>query len=87
VNIFKPGRFSVTLFEAKPSLLGDSELSFIELAKEAKATMIRSAKMEKIKGYRRVDRIVHEFDGYDVVFRYYEREGWEGCAPRLGEID
>jgi len=29
---------------------------------------------EKIKGYRRVDRIVHDFDGYDLVFRYYERE-------------
>ena len=87
VNIFKPGRFSVTLFEAKANLIdlsltGDSALE----TKVSHSGAVRSAKMEKIKGYRRVERIVHDFDGYDLVFRYYERDGWKGGAPRLGEV-
>ena len=43
-------------------------------------------RMESIAGYRRVDRIVHDLDGYDLVFRYYERDDWKGGKPRLGEI-
>lgn len=70
VNIFKPGRFSVTLFEAKPS---DGE--------QPK----KPSKMDQIKGYRRVERIVHDLDGYDLVFRYFERHDWKGGKPRLGE--
>ncbi|TVY81102.1 S-adenosylmethionine decarboxylase proenzyme, partial [Lachnellula suecica] len=66
VNIFKPGRFSVTLFEAKASS------AEADVAKG----VVRSQKMERIKGYKRVERIVHDFDGYDLVFRYYERDDW-----------
>lgn len=85
VDIFKPGRFSVTLFEAKGEAAaearGDGD-------GDADAGRVRSAKMEKIKGYRRVERIVHEFDGYELVFRYYERDDWDGrSGPRLGEMD
>jgi S-adenosylmethionine decarboxylase len=80
VGIFKPGRFSVTLFEAK----GDSADAGTTKAESGR---VRSARMEKIKGYRRVERIVHEFDGYELVFRYYERDDWDGRqGPRLGEI-
>ena len=71
VNIFKPGRFSITLFEAKHGS---------ERIVEAKGKM-----MDAIRGYRRVDRIVHDLDGYDLVFRHFEKEGWQGGAPRLGE--
>ncbi|KAJ9660612.1 spermidine resistance protein [Coniosporium apollinis] len=74
VKIFRPGRFSVTLFEAKPKAGGDGEAAK------------RSRRMESIEGYRRVDRIVHDLDGYDLVFRYYERFDWKGGAPRLGEV-
>jgi S-adenosylmethionine decarboxylase len=75
VGIFKPGRFSVTLFEAKPT------------ADEMPTKNVEKAKrMETIAGYRRVDRIVHDLDGYDLVFRYYERNDWKGGKPRLGEI-
>ncbi|KAF7596614.1 spermidine resistance protein [Aspergillus hancockii] len=83
VNIFKPGRFTVTLFENKPS---DAEISVISETKyiERQAAR-RKSKMEHIEGYRRVDRIVHDLDGYDLVFRYYERLDWKGGAPRLGE--
>ncbi|KAF1954071.1 S-adenosylmethionine decarboxylase [Byssothecium circinans] len=73
-GIFKPGRFSVTLFEGKPSEDAVSK------------TASKSKRMETIPGYRRVDRIVHNLDGYDLVFRYYERDDWKGGKPRLGEI-
>ncbi|POS86698.1 hypothetical protein EPUL_005126 [Erysiphe pulchra] len=77
VNIFKPGRFSVTLFEAKsdsshiphdPSLLQDNIMGE-QYAKESK-----HLETDKIKGYYRTDRIVHQFEGYNLVFRSYERD-------------
>lgn len=91
VDIFKPGRFSVTLFEAKPELPesafypGDLDVLAEIKALERQAAR-RNARMDNIKGYRRVDRIVHDLDGYDLVFRYYERYDWKGGAPRLGEV-
>lgn len=99
VGIFKPGRFSVTLFEAKPVVddpvdIVPTEDGYItnemrdEIIKaKAKERDIanRNAKMDNIPGYRRVDRIVHDLDGYDLVFRYYERNDWKGGAPRIGE--
>ncbi|KAL2424178.1 S-adenosylmethionine decarboxylase proenzyme [Exophiala dermatitidis] len=88
VDIFKPGRFSVTLFEAKSNheeraYADDEELAQIKML-ERKAAR-RATKMDAIKGYRRVDRIVHDLDGYDLVFRHYERLDWKGGAPRIGE--
>ncbi|XXH00115.1 hypothetical protein Hte_006457 [Hypoxylon texense] len=78
VQIFKPGRFSVTLFEAKANHLYDLD--------EAPVGVARSKRMEKIQGYRRIDRIVHDFDDYELIFRYYERDGWVGgSSPRVGE--
>lgn len=71
VDIFKPGRFSVTLFEAKPSI--------------SAGVTKKADKMDAIRGYRRVERIVHDLDGYDLVFRYFERHDWKGGKPRLGE--
>lgn len=84
VDIFQPGRFSVTLFEAKPTGDGDvdggKELEYIK-----RHAARRTPKTEQVVGYRRVDRIVHDLEGYDLVFRYYERNDWKGGAPRLGE--
>ena len=77
VRIFKPGRFTVTLFEAK----GAESMATLE----RQALLKRRSRVDHIEGYRRVDRIVHDLDGYDLVFRYYERIGWEGGAPRIGE--
>lgn len=81
VNIFKPGRFSSTLFEAKPAgaAAGDGA-SGLEVAAGKK-----KERLDAIRGYRRVDRIVHDLDGYDLVFRYYERHDFRGGVPRLGE--
>ncbi|KAK3117213.1 spermidine resistance protein [Teratosphaeriaceae sp. CCFEE 6253] len=71
VGIFKPGRFSVTLFEAR--------------GEDDKTAAKKDKRMDYVKGYRRVDRIVHDLEGYELVFRYFEREDWKGGAPRLGE--
>ena len=83
VRIFRPGRFTVTLFEAK----GGGAARGAEAAGLERQALLKSrSKMDAIEGYKRVDRIVHDLDGYDLVFRYYERIGWEGGAPRIGEV-
>ncbi|KAF2421047.1 S-adenosylmethionine decarboxylase [Tothia fuscella] len=81
VKIFQPGRFSVTLFEAKKE-----DVDGIVGVDDGIANAKKSGRMDHIGGYRRVDRIVHDLDGYDLIFRYYERDDWKGGAPRLGEI-
>ena len=87
VSIFKPGRFSVTLFEAKSvTTAGEDSDTVRELKALERQAAKKRSRMESIRGYRRVDRIVHELDGYELVFRYYERWDWEGGAPRLGEV-
>ncbi|KAH8702178.1 S-adenosylmethionine decarboxylase proenzyme [Talaromyces proteolyticus] len=83
VEIFKPGRFTVTLFEAKPGFALDEALT---PTKYHRSAVMQARKMENIPGYRRVDRIVHDLDGYDLVFRYYERNDFKGGAPRIGEM-
>lgn len=89
VNIFKPGRMTVTLFEAKASsvdLLALDEGFTNE--KPAGGVVARSTRIQKIEGFHRIDCIRHEFDGYDLVFQQYERDGWEGGrGPRVGEPD
>lgn len=89
VAIFKPGRFSVTLFEAKavPFEDGDGEAEEVKAAqqKHQQEAKKKCARLDCIRGYRRVDRIVHDLEGYELVFKYYERHDWEGGAPRLGE--
>jgi S-adenosylmethionine decarboxylase len=88
VDIFKPGRFSVTLFEAKTNyeeLDTADDATLLKIRALERQQKMRSGKMDAIKGYRRIDRIVHDLDGYDLVFRYYERNDWKGGAPRIGE--
>ncbi|RKU47924.1 spermidine resistance protein [Coniochaeta pulveracea] len=85
VNIFKPGRFSVTLFEAKGGVYTMADKEDDKRRPFGEATKQR---VERIKGYRRIDRIVHDFEDYDLVFRYYEREDWVGYGgARVGEDD
>ncbi len=93
VNIFKPGRFSVTLFEGK-KLDDDIDSTASEMGNETankikaleKQVARKGSRLDQIRGYRRVDRIVHDLEGYELVFKYYERFDWEGGAPRLGEV-
>lgn len=88
VHIFKPGRFSVTLFETKHTITDETDAD-ADAVVEAKILERRKAtvgsRMDNIKGYRRAERIVHDLEGYDLVFRYYESWDWEGGEPRLGE--
>lgn len=77
VGIFKPGRFIVTLFEAKDSA-GQPRMP--------DPYGLRKSRTEAIAGYRRVDRVVHQFEDYDLVFGFFEREGWTGYGgARVGE--
>ena len=84
VSIFKPGRFSVTLFEAK-ALMDDDDEGGNEQVWQIRAAK-RCSRVENIRGYRRIDRIVHDLEGYELVFKYYERMDWEGGPPRMGEV-
>ncbi|KAK2733634.1 spermidine resistance protein [Myotisia sp. PD_48] len=72
VDIFKPARFSVTLFEAKVAAYpatakgatnGDEIDYLTEVGRLQRQTALRNTKMDHIPGYRRVDRIVHDLDG------------------------
>ncbi|KAJ5443237.1 S-adenosylmethionine decarboxylase [Penicillium cf. griseofulvum] len=84
VAIFKPGRFSITLFETKPAsdelneANGQPDVGYAQ-----RQAVRRSNKVEHVEGYRRVDRIVHDLNGYDLVFRYYERNDWKGGHREL----
>lgn len=78
VGIFKPGRFSVTLFEARAVAACMDEIS---------AASSASPKMDDVPGYRCTDRIVHGFEGYDLVFRYYVAHNWVATknSVKIGE--
>lgn len=71
IGIFKPGRFSVTLFEAKDE--------------NDKVSTKKGKSIDCVKGYRRIDRVVHDLEGYELIFRHFERVDWKGGAPRIGE--
>ena len=92
VNIFQPGRFSVTMFEGTKTIDDEENTNGneIETADKLKALQRhlarKSSRLDQIRGYRRADRIVHDLEGYELVFKYYERLDWEGGAPRLGEV-
>ncbi|KAK4034228.1 S-adenosylmethionine decarboxylase [Parachaetomium inaequale] len=80
VSIFNPGRFTVTFFETKNKTADEEGGS-----QPANGVGV-DKRMDCIKGYRRMDRIVHEFEDYYLVFRYFERDGWAGDkSARVGE--
>ncbi|CAN8096190.1 unnamed protein product [Discula destructiva] len=79
VGIFKPGRFIVTLFEAKDALAAG--------VTSPDPFSLRKSRTDAIAGYRRVDRVVHQFDDYDLVFGFFEKEDWAGFGgARVGEM-
>ncbi|KKA27045.1 hypothetical protein TD95_002458 [Thielaviopsis punctulata] len=79
VGIFKPGRFSVTLFEAKDARKDRFDQD---------GALVRTKKVAcPVRGYKRMDHIVHDFEDYDLVFRFYQRDGWAGTrGARVGEV-
>ena len=82
VNIFQPGRLSITLFVSTPADPATGVVSETEAkAWEAFGTELLG------KEYGRKDRIGYEFDGYDLVFACFEKRGWtEGAAMTTLEV-
>lgn len=80
VNVFRPGKFSLTLFEAHRSEYNVSissdfsnSANFLKSQKrdiDTLATRIKATK--ELDGYKRTDRILYELDGYDLVFMSFE---------------
>jgi S-adenosylmethionine decarboxylase len=92
VNIFKPGRFSVTMFEGVNTEddIDDNGPGSIAAKKTEtidKHVARKRSRLDQIPGYKRVERIVHDLEGYELVFKHYVKDGWKGGAPRLGEAD
>ncbi|EPE02840.1 adenosylmethionine decarboxylase [Ophiostoma piceae UAMH 11346] len=89
VDIFRPGRFSVTLFEAKGKGAPAKDQYFLanDINGVPSPSGVAKPRLENIPGYRRIDRIVHDFEDYDLVFRFYEREGFvSNGEARVGEL-
>ncbi|KAG0165190.1 spermidine resistance protein [Apophysomyces sp. BC1034] len=64
VDIFQPGSFTITYFSANKAVDGkDPEDNVNHLMRT----------MGQYGGYKRKDRILHEFDGYDFIFGHYKR--------------
>jgi S-adenosylmethionine decarboxylase len=65
--------------------MGAEEDAIYEILAQTRRQARRNNKMENITGYRRIERILHGFDGYDLAFRQYERNNWKGGAARISE--
>lgn len=79
IDIFQPGRLSITLFLSTPSeeetAAGVSDAAAEDATRQAWSTFSKSMLGN---GYVRQDRIGYEFEGYDLVFGCFERRGFEG---------
>lgn len=84
VDIFQPGRLSITLFLSTPSddVVDTStngaphkEPADNAVSRQAWTSFSRNMLGEE---YERKDRIGYEFDGYDLVFGCFEKKGFEG---------
>ncbi|KAF7728276.1 spermidine resistance protein [Apophysomyces ossiformis] len=64
VDIFQPGSFTVTYFKANDSVDGKTSDDNV-------GHLMRT--LGQYGGYKRKDRILHEFDGYDFIFGHYKR--------------
>lgn len=74
VDIFKPGKFSLTLFEAssaKTNSVGAAGEEAAAVVGHHNSTTTRKL-LAHLDGYKRTDRILYEFDGYDLVFISFE---------------
>ncbi|KAI6250134.1 S-adenosylmethionine decarboxylase proenzyme [Erysiphe necator] len=76
VEIFKPGHFSVTLFEEKKDSIGELKKCNINQGDVTDNSYNKNkySNLDKITGYNRKDRIIHQFEGYNLVFCSYEKK-------------
>ncbi|KAL7410344.1 S-adenosylmethionine decarboxylase [Mrakia frigida] len=77
VDIFEPGRLTVTLFVSSADEGEDGAGEENGWGKGAKILDERGL----LQGYRRRDRIGYEFEGYDLVFCCFEKIGWVEELP------
>ncbi|KAL9939800.1 hypothetical protein V8E36_001617 [Tilletia maclaganii] len=84
VQIFQPGKMSITLFLSSSSSASDEaeETTTARLpaapfavTKAAQAAETNAMALDALVlgGYRRTDRILYEFEGYDLTFATFER--------------
>lgn len=78
VNIFQPGRLSLTLFISQESNDSDQDETAVEVAQRAFRSALTQNKSGTLPGlpfgrYRRTDKINYEFGGYDLAFASFQR--------------
>ncbi|KAK0526548.1 spermidine resistance protein [Tilletia horrida] len=101
VDIFQPGKMSITLFlsstseedkeEAQAQAQAQAQVVVVPAAAKAKADGKKEAETNAmaldalvLRGYRRTDRILYEFEGYDLTFVTFERVGLRGAGVGAG---
>lgn len=62
IDIFQPGSFTVTYFASHRDM--DQQVDNI-------SKLVRT--VDQFGGYRRKDKILHEFEGYDLIFGHFTR--------------
>jgi S-adenosylmethionine decarboxylase len=72
VNIFQPGRLSLTLFMSKEDAESDMGES-VEVAQKAFKQALVKTSRASIGQYQRTDKINYEFGGYDLAFASFQR--------------
>lgn len=81
VSIFQPSRLSITLFVSTSS---PSEPAGGNDDGQDQNWQAFGKDLLRIDGYDRKDRIGYEFDGYDLVFACFEKQGWvEHQSPSI----
>ncbi|WFD34837.1 adenosylmethionine decarboxylase [Malassezia cuniculi] len=71
INVFKPGNFTLTLFVSVDKR--DESGSHEPCDDGDAADIILSTRALQVDGYRTSDRIVYEFDGYNLLFLSFQR--------------
>ena len=91
VNIFKPRRFSVTLFEGVKTEddddhddTGSGSVAAKKTETVQKQVARKGSRLDQIPGYKRVERIVHDLEGYELVFKHYVKRWLEGWSTEIG---
>ena len=69
VQLFQPGRFTVTLFTEKDLGPESSAVSLMDASNNALQTIGNA-----VRGFDRTDKIIYEFENYDLMFYHYVRD-------------
>lgn len=70
LGVFEPKRMSITLFVSQESEESDEDNQVQVRENQGFKTVLGR---DLVRGYKRTDRIIYEFEGYDLVFATFER--------------